>query len=99
MSSATYSHYNTGTNTYWAGEKLGGYQTLVGRTNYSEFGRGLDTNFNGRRVIGGAPGWGPSNTSGPNRGYVEIFDYNPSTDTWQTITGGYIESPDTTTGW
>lgn len=89
----------TPTNTYWAGEKLGGYQTLVGRTNYSEFGRGLDTNFNGRRVIGGAPGWGPSNTRGQNRGYVEIFDYNPSTDTWQTITGGYIESPDTTTGW
>ncbi len=87
------------TNTYWAGEKLGGYQTLVGRTNYSEFGRGLDTNFNGRRVIGGAPGWGPSNARGQNRGYVEIFDYNPSTDTWQTITGGYIESPDTTTGW
>ena len=89
----------TPTNTYWAGEKLGGYSTLVGRTNYSEFGRGVDTSFDGRRVIVGAPGWGPSNTRGQNRGYVEIFDYNPSTDTWQTITGGYIESPDTTTGW
>ena len=89
----------TPTNTYWAGEKLGGYSTLVGRTDYSEFGRGLDTSFDGRRVIGGAPGWGPSNSRGQNRGYVEIFDYNASTDTWQTIPGGYLESPDTTTGW
>ena len=87
------------TKTYWAGEKLGGYQTLVGRTNYSEFGRGLDANFTGRRVITGAPGWGPSNSRGENRGYVEIFDYNVSNDTWLTITGGYITSPDTTTGW
>ena len=87
------------TNTYWAGEKLGGYSTLVGRTNYSEFGRGLDTSFDGRRVIGGAPGWGPSNSRGQNRGYVEIFDYNASTDTWQTIPGGWIVCPDITTGW
>ena len=87
------------TGTYWAGEKLGGYQTLVGRTDYSEFGRGLDANFTGRRVIAGAPGWGPSNSRGENRGYVEIFDYNATTNTWQTITGGYITSPDTTTGW
>ena len=89
------------TKTYWAGEKLGGYQTLVGRTDYSEFGRGLDTDFNGRRTIVGAPGWGPSNpaTAGQNRGYVEIFDYNASTNTWQTIAGGYIISPDLTIGW
>jgi hypothetical protein len=87
------------TGTYWAGEKLGGYQTLVGRTDYSEFGRGLDANFAGRRVIVGAPGWGPSNSRGENRGYVEIFDYNATNDTWQMITGGYITSPDTTTGW
>ena len=99
MSSAnTYAHYNTGTNTYWAGEKLGGYQTLVGRTNYSEFGRGLDASFDGRRVIVGAPRWGPANQYGQNRGYVEIFDYNVNNDSWQTITGGYIESPDTTVG-
>jgi len=91
----------TPTNTYWAGEKLGGYSTLVGRTVTSEFGRGLDTSFDGRRVIGGAPGWGPNTSAGwrgQNRGYVEIFDYNAANDTWGTIPGGYIESPDTTTG-
>jgi hypothetical protein len=86
------------TGTYWAGEKLGGYQTLVGRTDYSEFGRGLDANFTGRRVIAGAPRWGPANQYGQNRGYVEIFDYNVNNDTWSTISGGYIESPDTTVG-
>ena len=89
----------TPTKTYWAGEKLGGYSTLVGRTNYSEFGRGLDTSFDGRRVIGGAPGWGPTGARGQNRGYVEIFDYNESTNTWQTIPGGWIVCPDITTGW
>ena len=86
------------TNTYWAGEKLGGYSTLVGRTDYSEFGRGLDASFDGHRVIVGAPRWGPTNQFGQNRGYVEIFDYDLSSNTWLTIPGGYIESPDTTVG-
>lgn len=63
------------------------YGTISGRDQYSHFGRGIDTDFHGTRLVAGGPMW--SN----GRGYIQIYDWNEASTTWtslQQIDGPYV---------
>jgi len=63
------------------------YGTISGRDEYSQFGRGIDTDFNGTRLVAGGPMWNNG------RGYIQIYDWNEASTTWtslQQIDGPYV---------
>jgi len=55
------------------------YGSISGRDENSQFGRGLDTDFEGERIVGGGPNW----NSG--RGYIQIYDWSESSSTWTSL--------------
>jgi len=55
------------------------YGSISGRDEFSQFGRGLDTDFEGERIVGGGPNW----NSG--RGYIQIYDWSESSSTWTSL--------------
>lgn len=52
------------------------YSNISGRDEFSQFGRGVDTNFEGECIVGGGPHW----NSG--RGYIQIYDWSEASSTW-----------------
>jgi len=67
------------------------YSNIVGRDEYSHFGRGLDIDFEGHRIVGG----GPQYSSGT--GYIGVYDWNDTTKNWDRV-GNYVDGPNTG-GW
>ena len=55
------------------------YGSIAGRDEFSQFGRGLDTDFEGGRVVAG----GPNYNSG--QGYIQIYDWSESSSTWTSL--------------
>lgn len=55
------------------------YGSIAGRDEFSQFGRGLDTDFEGGRVVAGGPNW----NSG--QGYIQIYDWSESSSTWTSL--------------
>ena len=66
------------------------YGSISGRDEFSQFGRGLDTDFEGERVVVGGPNW----DSG--RGYIQIYDWSESSSTWTSLQ--QIDGP-SASGW
>ena len=67
------------------------YGTITGRDDTSHFGRSIDVDFEGHRIVGG----GPNYDSG--RGYIAVYDWlysgTPAVGAWNLI-GNYINGPD-----
>ena len=55
------------------------YGSISGRDIYSQFGRGVDTDFEGERLVGGGPNW----SSG--RGYIQVYDWSKALGSWASI--------------
>ena len=55
------------------------YGSIIGRDQYSQFGRGVDTDFEGERLVGGGPNW----NSG--RGYIQIYDWSETSSGWASV--------------
>ena len=55
------------------------YRGVYGRDNYSQFGRAIDVDFEGHRLVGGGPGYDNY------RGYIQVYDWNDQTDNWDSI--------------
>ena len=55
------------------------YGSITGRDVYSQFGRGLDTDFEGERLVGGGP------TYDNGRGYIQVYDWSESVGSWTSI--------------
>ena len=67
------------------------YGVITGRDDTSHFGRSIDVDFEGHRIVGG----GPNYDSG--RGYIAVYDWlysgTPAVGSWNLI-GNYINGPD-----
>ena len=63
---------------------------ITGRDVYSHFGRSVDTDFQGTRLVGGGPEYDN------DRGYIQIYDWSESSTTWTSLQ--QIDGP-STGGW
>ena len=61
------------------------YGSISGRDVTSQFGRGLDTDFEGERIVGGGP------TYDNGRGYIQVYDWSETLNSWSSIS--QIEGP------
>lgn len=55
------------------------YGSISGRDEFSQFGRGVDTDFEGERVVAGGPNWNNG------QGYIQIYDWSESSSTWTSL--------------
>lgn len=55
------------------------FGSITGRDVNSHFGRSLDTDFNGTRLVAGGPEWDN------DRGYIQIYDWSESSTTWTSL--------------
>lgn len=55
------------------------FGSIVGRDVYSHFGRSIDTDFQGTRLVGGGPEYDN------NRGYIQIYDWSENSTTWTSL--------------
>jgi len=66
------------------------FGSITGRDVNSHFGRSLDTDFNGTRLVAGGPEWDN------DRGYIQIYDWSESSTTWTSLQ--QIDGP-SASGW
>ena len=66
------------------------FGNITGRDVYSHFGRSVDTDFQGTRLVGGGPEYDN------DRGYIQIYDWSESSTTWTSLQ--QINGP-STGGW
>ena len=55
------------------------FGSIVGRDAYSHFGRSVDTDFQGTRLVGGGPEYDN------DRGYIQIYDWSEASTTWTSL--------------
>jgi hypothetical protein len=55
------------------------FGNIVGRDVNSHFGRSVDTDFQGTRLVGGGPEYDN------NRGYIQIYDWSETSTTWTSL--------------
>jgi hypothetical protein len=55
------------------------FGSITGRDVYSHFGRSVDTDFQGTRLVGGGPEYDN------DRGYIQIYDWSESSTTWTSL--------------
>ena len=55
------------------------FGSITGRDVNSHFGRSLDTDFDGTRLVAGGPEWDN------DRGYIQIYDWSESSSTWTSL--------------
>jgi hypothetical protein len=62
---------------YTSGDQY--YGSITGRDEFSQFGRGVDTDFEGERIVGGGPNWDNG------RGYIQIYDWVEVASSYATL--------------